>query len=454
MPAQNVCYQFDDCGSLTPQQREHTFNLFGNGNTGCLQDWEVVSGTPSIYSTSFTTPFTGTDFALFGIHNTTTTESAVLKYNFNTGTTYNITMALYNYNGVPINIDFYLLDTSIAYTYNTGVGSTVIAAVPAGAFKIDSISNFTSQQWQVVSFTVSNLPKNFNRFWIRQYGASSNYLFVDSLCLSVQADEQLCIDFDDCGTLTPQQREHTFNLFGNGNTGCLQDWEVVSGTPSIYSTTFTTPYSGTDFALFGIHNNSTTEGAALKHAFDMGKNYTLSMALYNYTPSIPIQIDFVLLDAAIPYTYNTGVGSTALPAIPSSAQMVHSISNFNQQGWQLISFNISGLAQNFNRIWIRQRGASSNYLFVDDLCIAESTPTAVGTLPADAAVTVYPNPTQNQLNISGSGISATTIYDLQGQVVVGQSYSKTIDVSLLPAGMYVAQIKTGTATTFKKWWKQ
>lgn len=454
LSAQSVCYQFDDCGSLTPQQREHTFNLFGNGNTGCLQDWEVVNGTPSIYSTSFTTPYTGTDFALFGIHNNSTTEGAVLKYDFNTGESYTISMALYNYNGVPIQIDFYLLDTSIAYAYNSNVGSTALPAVPAGALKVDSISNFTAQQWQVVSFTVSNLPKNFNRFWIRQYGASSNYLFVDSLCLTRQTANEICYDFDDCGSLTPQQREHTFNLFGNGNLGCLENWEVINGTPSIYSTTFTTPFNGTDFALFGVHNNSTTESAALKHNFDMNKSYSVSMAIYNYTPSIPLNIDFVLLDAAIPYTYNSGVGSTSLPAIPAAAQVAHTISNFNQSGWQMVTFNVAGLVKNFNRLWIRQRGASSNYLFVDHLCISESSPVSVDNLSIESATAIYPNPAQNTLHIASAGIASTCIYDLQGKVVIESGYSKSIDIAHLPVGMYVAEIKVGQSVTYNRFIKQ
>lgn len=453
--AQTVCYQFDDCGAaLSAQQREHAFNLYGNGNAGCLQDWEVTNGTPAIYGSRFTTPYTGTDYALFGIHNNSTTESAALKYNFNTGETYTISMALYNYNGIPIEIDFYLLDTSIAYVYNSNIGNSAMPAVPAGAFKVDSIRNFTAQNWQIVSFTVSNLPKNFNRFWIRQYGASSNYLFIDSLCLSREIPNNICIDFDDCGSLSAQQREHAFNLFGNGNPGCLENWEVINGTPSIYDNRFTTPFNGTGHALFGVHNSSMSESAALKYNFDSNKSYTVSMAIYNYTPAIPLDIDFVLLDAAIPYTYNSGVGTSVLPAIPASGLVAHNISNFNQSGWQTISFNLSGLAQNFNRLWIRQRGGSSNYLFVDHLCIAESATVSAGEIAQEAGIVVYPNPATDKLHITAAGIVSTAVYDLQGKLMIAADYSKSIDLTSLARGIYLAEIKTAQSTTYRRFVKR
>lgn len=439
--AQSVCENFDGCGSLTANEREHAFNLFGNGNSGCLADWEVVCGTPSIYG-SFVAPYTGTDYALFGVHNSSTTESAVLKFDFTAGKTYTVAVALSNNNSnVPMAIDFVLLDGSIPYTYTTGVGNSPVPAIPASAQVVNTVSNFTSTNWQVVSFTVSNLTQNFDRFWIRQTAASSTFLFVDSLCITEQVSNSYCIDFDSCGTTTAQDREHAFDVFGNGNPGCLEDWEVTNGTPSIYST-FGPAYSGTYYALFGVHNSSTTESAALKYDFMAGHNYTVTMAIRNNNSNLPLNIDYYLLDAAIPYTYNTGVGSSATPAVPGSAQLVHNESNFTAATWQLITFNITNLSSNFSRFWIRQTASASNYLFVDDLCITENTSVGISNVkPAQRASLGqnYPNPfnqtstityTLPDMNSKGE----VRVYDVTGKQVKAFTVSGTTGTIMLNKG--------------------
>lgn len=455
--AQTVCQNFDNCGALTANEREHTFNLYGNGNPGCLADWEVTNGTPSIYN-SFLAPYSGTDYALFGIHNSSTTESAALRYNFQTGETYTVTMAIANNSSsVPMQIDFILMDTSINYTYTTSVGSSAIPAVPAGSDTVHSISNFTSTAWQLVTFTITNLPKDFSRLWIRQYAGGNTYLFVDSLCITHVVNTSYCESFDNCGALTANEREHTFNLYGNGNPGCLADWEVTNGTPSIYNS-FLAPYSGTDYALFGIHNSSTTESAALKYNFQTGVNYTVTMALANNSSSAPMQIDFILMDTSISYTYTTGVGSSAIPAAPAGSDTVHSISNFTSTTWQVVSFSISNLPKNFSRLWIRQKANSNTYLFIDSLCITSGgTTTSVDahTTIHPATVSLFPNPASDRLNIlvSGNQNASVAIFNLQGQMILQSTTQKTMDVSTLPSGVYIAEVSMGNAVVRKRWVK-
>jgi hypothetical protein len=449
--AQSICESFDNCGNLTNYQREHTFDLFGNGNSGCLSNWEVTSGTPSVYGT-FVSPYSGTDYALFGIHNNTTVEGAALKFDFLAGKTYNVTLALYNYNGSPMNIDFYLLQSAIPYTYNYNTGSSAIPAVPGGALKVDSLVQFSAQQWQVVNFTVTNLSQNYSRFWLRQSGAN-NFLFVDSLCINeVIETSSYCENFDECGTLSPNQREHAFNFFGNGQPGCLSNWEVTSGTPSIYGS-FVAPYSGTDYALLGIHNSSTVEGIALKYDFLEGKTYTISMALYNYNGSAQ-NIDFYLLTSPIPYTYTTSVGSSPIPAVPAGALLMDSIRQFTSQQWQVHTFTFSNLRQDYNRFWIRQYGAN-NFLFLDSLCITEQTITGIKEANHQPSLALYPNPASNELYIRGLGNETVqiSIFDLQGKLLMMQESAGKIDISQLASGTYIAGIKQRGTTTFKRWVK-
>ena len=70
--------------------------------------------------------------------------------------------------------------------------------------------------------------------------------------------------------------------------------------------------------------------------------------------------------------------------------------------------------------------------------------------PADnAALTVYPNPTDDLLfvELRGAGIAHVALYDLQGRVVTDvcdtplQTATATLNVKSLPAGVYVLRVK-------------
>ncbi len=62
-------------------------------------------------------------------------------------------------------------------------------------------------------------------------------------------------------------------------------------------------------------------------------------------------------------------------------------------------------------------------------------------ISTDVALRVYPNPAGDKLSISSDhDILSTDIYDLTGRKVIGADRSKTIDISGLEAGMYVASI--------------
>ena len=70
-------------------------------------------------------------------------------------------------------------------------------------------------------------------------------------------------------------------------------------------------------------------------------------------------------------------------------------------------------------------------------------------LAGDAALTVYPNPTDDLLYIelSGAGIASVALYDLQGRVVTGthtgapqQGGTATMSMRNVPAGIYVLRV--------------
>ena len=73
------------------------------------------------------------------------------------------------------------------------------------------------------------------------------------------------------------------------------------------------------------------------------------------------------------------------------------------------------------------------------------------------AITLYPNPTTNQLNINLNGINAdqVSIYNSFGQLLLDVKHpvNNTINISQLETGVYFAEIKARGETQIKKWIK-
>ena len=76
----------------------------------------------------------------------------------------------------------------------------------------------------------------------------------------------------------------------------------------------------------------------------------------------------------------------------------------------------------------------------------------------DAALTVYPNPTDDLLfvELRGAGIANVALYDLQGRVVETlratslQDGTATLDVKSLPAGVYVLRVKDAEGREYQQ----
>ena len=80
--------------------------------------------------------------------------------------------------------------------------------------------------------------------------------------------------------------------------------------------------------------------------------------------------------------------------------------------------------------------------------------------PADnAALTVYPNPTNDLLfvELRGAGIANVALYDLQGRVVTSvhagapqRTATATLNLKSLPAGVYVLRVKDADGNEYKQ----
>ncbi len=95
--------------------------------------------------------------------------------------------------------------------------------------------------------------------------------------------------------------------------------------------------------------------------------------------------------------------------------------------------------------------AMNNLLFVDansDIIIEEDTTLSNSTFDLDTdVITVYPNPTQEVLNISGD-FKSWKIYDLSG-IVVNQGDITSVNVSNLATGIYYIALDGDKSKTYK-----
>ena len=67
---------------------------------------------------------------------------------------------------------------------------------------------------------------------------------------------------------------------------------------------------------------------------------------------------------------------------------------------------------------------------------------------------VYPNPAHGQLTVVGEAKYAITLYDLSGREVLRQAQlagTSRLDISALPAGLYVVSVRAGEGEVVRKW---
>jgi len=211
-----------------------------------------------------------------------------------------------------------------------------------------------------------------------------SFLFLFLSLYFAQA-QTVCESFEGLSVPT-QDRQHAFNIYGNGNPGFLSKWYVTNGTPAIYASgqiNGINAYKGSQYALLAVcKDTNVSEGFSVRQDFLQGKTYTVSMAIRNRgslgTP-VPINIQFVLLDSVIPYSYQTAAGCSKVPAIPGNAKVAYTLNNFSNGNWNLLKFNVTNLPANYRHMWIRATfpsGSSTEttYLLMDTFCIKEWVP--------------------------------------------------------------------------------
>lgn len=128
--------------------------------------------------------------------------------------------------------------------------------------------------------------------------------------------------------------------------------------------------------------------------------------------------------------------------------------------WLDDEYNLDAYAGQTVRIGIRNVGEDHYMLQVDDFSI--TTTDAMSTNDVlSSKFSVYPNPTSNFLNISGSDalqMNSVKITDVNGREVSNTTFSNTdsaqINVSNLASGMYIISISSDQGVATKKFMKK
>ncbi|WP_397362562.1 T9SS type A sorting domain-containing protein [Olleya sp. R77988] len=69
----------------------------------------------------------------------------------------------------------------------------------------------------------------------------------------------------------------------------------------------------------------------------------------------------------------------------------------------------------------------------------------------EASITIYPNPTVDSITIKASAkIESAVLFDITGKIVLNQKLPETMDLSKLPSGVYLLQLKTNRTTVTKR----
>ena len=487
--AQDACYTFDE-QAVPLDETDHPFNTYGDGAPGFLEDWYVTSGTPSIYYSgqlAGVDAFEGDQFVLSSVCNIAGefSEGLSLSYDFVAGNEYTVSLAIRNAPTAgnapaPLDINFTLLTDTIAFNYQFASGCTQAPAVPSDAVVAHSISGFDANSWQVVTFTVTGLTADFSQLWFRASRADgaqavTTFFLMDSLCITPVVPTGTCYTFDE-QVVPLDETDHPFNTYGDGALGFLEDWYVTSGTPSIYYSgqlAGVDAFEGDQFVLSSVCNiaGEFSEGLSLSYDFVAGNEYTVSLAIRNAPTAgnapAPLDINFTLLTDTIAFNYQFASGCTQAPAVPSDAVVAHSISGFDANSWQVVTFTVTGLTADYSQLWFRANRAVgaqavTTFFLMDSLCITDEG-ASVGVQDREEAqrsMLLYPNPTSGVLNVvldGAKGASVLEVFNAMGQQVAvkhmslfGTQHQEALQLGNLTDGIYTVRLSTASGQTFQK----
>lgn len=158
----------------------------------------------------------------------------------------------------------------------------------------------------------------------------------------------------------------------------------------------------------------------------------------------------------------TGVGSFTTVHLTINPTLVAGTAGGYPDVWTEYTITVAGVsatpvAMNFAfRYFVTSggpSGANSNYIGIDTLSLVR--PGLAVSNVNKAAVSIYPNPTTDYLNVSStSKVSNVEVYDISGKKVKAELVDNKVDVQNLAKGSYVIKITDGSGATTQKFIKE
>lgn len=132
---------------------------------------------------------------------------------------------------------------------------------------------------------------------------------------------------------------------------------------------------------------------------------------------------------------------------PADFTMISEV-NPTDSTWHVMNVDLSRYAGQTVFIAIRHFDSYDNYGFAVSNVSVTTTPASGINEVAEANVSVYPNPTNDVINVKGEGISLIEVMDVNGRTVATRNNAGTIDLSDFAAGVYMVRTVTtdGVAT--------
>jgi len=200
---------------------------------------------------------------------------------------------------------------------------------------------------------------------------------------------------------------------------------------------FTTPSGGNDLPastdgsnVFGFVKNSILTFNAVENAAklsfkaalrkDLGDNYEIKIFKY------------------------TGADSTLLETLSITG------SGLDTAQWKDFMLDINETEATSIK-FINYQDSEDSRICIDDVVITRAETSASVASLNGTKVSIYPNPAQNQLSISGvEGQFAVNIYALNGVQVLNAVNTTSIDISAISAGCYLVKVQADNATMVQR----